>query len=394
VIEGVMAMTMTETNHTGPVTAVDVRGAVDALLPTIAARAGEIEEARRLPPDLLDDLRATGCFRYQLPASHGGFGASLGDAVALVEAISRADASTGWSVMIAAGMFRELAELPRATFDEIFTDPNTTVAGVFRPSGVVTPIAGAYEVSGRWAFASGCVYADWIYGNAIEPSQGDPTLRAAVFERGQVELEDTWHVLGMRGTASHHFSVDRAIVAAERTFVPLSGEACVDTPYAHIPPPSMFALEIAGVALGTARAGLDDVLAMSDMVPMLDHGSLATNPHFHLRLSQADTALRAGRALVGEHAEELWELARLGSTPSGDVVARTRAAAAWSTAIAVDAGTTAYRLGGGSAVHDDNTLQRRLRDLNTIAQHFLVKPDTLTTAGGVLAGQPPPVPIF
>ena len=387
-------MTMIKTIYEGSGTAVDVRHAVDALLPTIAARAGEIEEARRLPPDLLDDLRTTGCFRFQLPASHGGFGASLSDAVALVEAIGRADASAGWAVTIGAGMFRELAELPRATFDEIFGDPNTTVAGVFRPSGTATPIDGAYEVSGRWAFASGCVYADWIYGNAIEPSQGEPTLRAAVFERGQVDLEDTWHVLGMRGTASHHFSVDRAIVPAERTFVPLSGEACVDTPYAHIPPPSMYALEIAGVALGAARAALDDVLAMSDVVPMLDHGSLATNAHFHLRLSQADTALRAARALVGEHADELWQLAEFGSSPSAELVARTRAAAAWSTAIAVAAGTTAYRLGGGATVYDDSTLQRRLRDLNTIAQHFLVKPDTLMTAGGVLAGQAPRVPIF
>jgi hypothetical protein len=39
-------------------------------------------------------------------------------------------------------------------------------------------------------------------------------------------------------------------------------------------------------------------------------------------------------------------------------------------------------------------LQRRLRDVHAITQHFLVKPDTLTTAGAVLAGQDIDAPIF
>jgi hypothetical protein len=48
-----------------------------------------------------------------------------------------------------------------------------------------------------------------------------------------------------------------------------------------------------------------------------------------------------------------------------------------------------YRAGGGRALYDDSPLQRRLRDVHAITQHFLVRPDTLTTAGAVLAGQEP-----
>jgi hypothetical protein len=59
----------------------------------------------------------------------------------------------------------------------------------------------------------------------------------------------------------------------------------------------------------------------------------------------------------------------------------------WVTERAVSIVTTAYRSGGGSSVYSDCPLQRRLRDINALAQHFLVKRDTLTTAGGVLAGQ-------
>jgi len=47
----------------------------------------------------------------------------------------------------------------------------------------------------------------------------------------------------------------------------------------------------------------------------------------------------------------------------------------------------AYTAGGGSAVYASSPLQRRLRDIHTLTQHFALKPDTLTLAGAVLLGQ-------
>ena len=55
---------------------------------------------------------------------------------------------------------------------------------------------------------------------------------------------------------------------------------------------------------------------------------------------------------------------------------------------------TAYQAGGGSSLYLDSPLQRRLRDIHALTQHFLVKADTLTTAGAVLAGQEVNVPVF
>jgi alkylation response protein AidB-like acyl-CoA dehydrogenase len=77
-----------------------------------------------------------------------------------------------------------------------------------------------------------------------------------------------------------------------------------------------------------------------------------------------------------------------------DARARARAAAVWSTDRAVHAVDTAYRLAGGTAVYADCPLQRRIRDMHTLAQHFIVRPDTMTTAGAVLAGLDPGTPVF
>ena len=61
---------------------------------------------------------------------------------------------------------------------------------------------------------------------------------------------------------------------------------------------------------------------------------------------------------------------------------------------AADVVRSAYRAAGGGALHLSSPLQRRLRDIDAVTQHFLVRTDTLTTAGALLAGQEPGVPIF
>ncbi len=102
---------------TAAVTAVDILAAVRHLAPTIGGRAPEIERAGRLPADLLRTLKDAGCLRMLLPPTHGGSGVELPDAMRVYEALSRADASVGWTVMIGSGSWYDFAGLPRATFD-------------------------------------------------------------------------------------------------------------------------------------------------------------------------------------------------------------------------------------------------------------------------------------
>jgi alkylation response protein AidB-like acyl-CoA dehydrogenase len=376
------------------------RGVLDAvhrLAPAIAARAGETEAARRVPPDLLDDLRAAGVFRMLRPPSYGGMGADLLEAMDVFEALSRADASVGWTCMIGAGSWRDIAGLPRAGFDEIFADaPDAITAGVFNPTGAIAADGDAYRVTGRWSFASGCEHADWLYGNCVEGiDDGVPRLRIAAFAPDQVTIEDTWNVSGLCGTGSHHFRVDAARVPAARTTAPLTDPPCLDVPFVRVPPPSLFALAIAAVALGIARGALDDLVALApDKVPLLDHRPLAANPTFQLALATADTDLAAARALVRETAGAAWETAVEAGEPTPHATARTRAAAVWAVERAADVVRAAHRAAGGGAIHLSSPIGRRLRDVTALGQHFLVRQDTLTTAGALLAGQPIDVPVF
>jgi alkylation response protein AidB-like acyl-CoA dehydrogenase len=364
--------------------------AVRQLAPSIFDRAGEIEAGRRVPVDLLDSLRAAGCFRLVRPASHGGLEASLPDAMRALESLARADASIAWTVMIGAGSWIDLADLPRETFDALYaTNPDAITAGVFNPTGSIVPVDGGYQITGRWSFASGCEHADVLFGNAIEGViDGVPQLRGAVFAPDEVTIEDTWSVSGLCGTGSHHFHVDGVVVPAERTFVPLSGEPCIDAPIVHLPPPAVLSLVMASVALGIAQGALDDITVLAaDKVPLLSSVALGGNPLFQFELATADTDVRAARSLLYDEAERLWATGASGNSLTLEHRAQIRASAVWTVERVSSVVTAAYRAGGGSSLYSDCPLQRRLRDVHALAQHFLVRRDTLVTAGAILAGQ-------
>jgi alkylation response protein AidB-like acyl-CoA dehydrogenase len=388
---------VTVVDRTIPATATGVLAACTALHKTIAARAGEIEAARRLPADLLEDLVGAGAFRLVLPSSHGGIGADLPSALAVFEALATADASTAWTVMIGSASWIDLAGLPRATFDALYTNgPDVVTAGAINPTGSIEAVDGGYRVTGRWGFASGCEHASWLFADCMEGFvDGHPQLRMALLSPDQVAIEDTWHVSGLCGTGSHHFRVDSVHVPADRTFSLLEAPPCLDAPIVRIPPPALISCVVASVAVGTARGALDEITALAaEKVPLLARAPLATNPLFQFDLAQADTELRAARALLFDAAAELWVMAVAGDEPTLAERARVRAAAVWATSRAVAVVETAYRHGGGSSVYLDNPLQRRLRDIHALTQHFIVRPDTLTTAGAILAGNEVDVLLF
>ena len=220
-------------------------------------------------------------------------------------------------------------------------------------------------------------------------------MRIALLSPDQVVVEDTWTAFGLAGTASHHIRVDDVLVPAERTFSLQHGEPCVDATVAHISPPSLYSTCLAALALGIAQGALDDIVALSETkVPLLAGAPLATNPTFQLDLANADAELRAARALSTSRRSRCGRPPRRASSSrwsNGRGCGPERSGPPITPLSVVE---TAYRAGGGTAIYAECALQRRLRDIHALTQHFLVRRDTLVTAGAVLAGQPVDVPVF
>jgi indole-3-acetate monooxygenase len=363
--------------------------AVRELVPHIASRADEIEQARRVPPDLVDALTDAGCFRMLTPRTHGGADLDLTEQMRVIAELAHADGSVGWTTMIGGAAPVILGLLPRATFDKVYADgPDVIGSGAFNPTGVATPVDGGYHVNGQWAFASGCQHCHWFVAHCFVDDGRMPPVRMMVLPPEHVEIRDTWSVAGLCGTGSHDFVVNDAFVPEEWTFSLFEDESCLTGPLGRLPELSFSALEFANVAVALAQGALEEIGALSvEKRPMLAEGTLATNPLFQHRLGEADTKLRAARTLVYTDAENAWSTAVASAPFTLEQRARIRATATWAVSTAASVVDFAYSSGGGTSLYSRSPLQRRLRDIRALSQHFAIKPDTLTKAGAVLAGQ-------
>lgn len=362
--------------------------AVRELAPVIAARGHEIEQQRRVPPDLLDALTAVGCFRMLVPSCHGGLALDHRGQMRVLEELARADGSVGWTVMIGSLAPVAFAKLSRDAFDALYAGgPDVILAGTFNPTGVATPVAGGFRVTGRWAFASGCEHAHWFMGHCVVDDGRVPPVRMMLAPADHVAIEDTWSVSGLCGTGSHDVVVDGVHVPDRHTFS-LGDPSCLDAPLFRTPELSFSAFNIAAVALGIAGGALGDIRTTAiAKVPAFSGAALATDPFFQHQLAEADARLRAATHLLDVDAATTWAIATSGAPFGPEQRARIRATTTWVTRTAVAVVDMAFTAGGGRAIYSHDPLQRRHRDVHVLAQHVAVQPATYTKAGAVLAGE-------
>jgi alkylation response protein AidB-like acyl-CoA dehydrogenase len=214
-----------------------------------------------------------------------------------------------------------------------------------------------------------------------------PPLRMMVVPAAEVEIIDTWRVSGLCGTGSHDFSLDDVFVPEDHT-LSLFDPPPPDAPLGPVPELTFSSLAIANVAFGIAEGALAEVTTLATAkVPMFADAALAASPLFRYRLGEASAHLRAARSLLDAETAAVSASARAGEEPTPEQRAGVRSAATWATGAAAAVVDAAYAAGGGTALYATSPLQRRLRDVRAVTQHFAVKPDTLTLAGAVLAGQ-------
>src|SRR5436305_11238347 len=135
---------------------------VTRLADAVRERAEEIEEARRLPDDLVKELTDAGALRMLVPAVYGGPELPLPEALRVIETLARADASTGWTVgQVTLAQLINRA-VPTPALDAVYaTGADTIGAGAVAPKGRAVHADGRYRVSGQWPYVTGCWYASW-----------------------------------------------------------------------------------------------------------------------------------------------------------------------------------------------------------------------------------------
>ena len=368
-----------------------------SLLEAVAARAADTESQRRLPADLAAELAQAGLFRMLVPQSLGGAETDVATLFTTLEQLGRADAATGWCVMIGGTTALISAWLPMEHAREIWADPGVITGGVFAPMGRATVDGANYLVSGRWAWGSGSANCSWLLGGAVimEGSEmrrlpnGAPDHRMMVMRRAEVELIDTWDALGMRGTGSGDLAAKDVRVPQGRSVSFITDTPRETGPLYRFAPFGLLALGIAAVASGNALGALDDLKALA--VAKKGQGSsrsLAERGVVQADFAVAQADLDAAHALVHAEIAAAWDHVVAGDTLDLPARARLRLAATRLTQVSARVAAKMHELAGGTSVYASHPLNRRFRDAHVATQHVMVAPPTLELAGRVLLGLP------
>jgi alkylation response protein AidB-like acyl-CoA dehydrogenase len=368
-----------------------------ALLETIAARAADTEAQRRLPADLAADLARAGCFRMLVPTALGGAEVDVVTMFDTLERLARADAATGWCVMIGGTTALLSAWLPEEHAREIWADAQVITGGVFAPMGKAVAEGSDFVVSGRWPWASGSANCSWLLGGAVILDDGEmrrlpsgtPDHRMMVMRRSEVELIDTWDALGMRGTGSGDLAAKDVRVPQGRSVSFMTDTPRETGPLYRFAPFGLLALGIAAVACGNALGALDDLKRLA--TAKKGQGSsrtLAERGVVQADYAAAHADLHAARALVQAEIAAAWDRVVAGDSLDLPARARLRLAATRLTMVSARVAAKMHELAGGTSVYASHPLNRRFRDAHVATQHVMVAPPTLELAGRVLLGLP------
>lgn len=349
---------------------------VRALLPEIKARAEEIERTRAVPRDLAEKLRSAGVFRRYVPRSHGGDEMWPDDGLTVIEELARADASVAWVAAVGSEGPSFYAYLPPDTYDKIFSGgPDVIHSGVINATGRAVRDKDGYRFSGRWSFASGSNNADYICIHGVlegEPTGAAPATRLGVVPAREVQINDVWHVSGLKGTSSNNVVVNDLFIPEEWTGTFAELPKVARHPLDQRPLLARFGSEFAAVAIGIAQAALDDITDIArNKVPATSPSKLAADPVAQYLVGSLATDLYMARTLLHQVARD--DQASVGQPPPDNtamITRRARLARAASVAASVVEGC--YTVSGTTGLFESCPLQRRLRDVRAVTQHYLL----------------------
>jgi alkylation response protein AidB-like acyl-CoA dehydrogenase len=346
--------------------------------------AEETERERRLPEALLSRLRRSGLMNAGAPSDVGALELPPGELLRHSATIAAGDASAGWCVSIAATSSLLAGYLDPEGREELFSDPELIAAGIFAPRGSARPVDGGFQVSGRWPYCSGIDHAGVLFAGCLQ--EGEPLPVVVGLLREELEVLDTWHTLGLRGTGSHDAVASEVFVPGRRAFS-LFHSPRIDRPLYRFPVFGYFAASVAAAALGNARGAVTDFAELAKV--KIGQGSartLAERSTTHAAVADAEASLAAAEALFHGSIDAAWEAARREQPVPVAVRNALRIGATHAASAGTAVVSALFGLAGGPAIYDGSPLQRRLRDAHTANAHFQIGAVSREIQGRILLG--------
>ena len=348
------------------------------LQPLLREHAGTGDADRRTADEVIAGLTDAGLFRLMTPSRFGGFEADLRTVVEVTEALGEADGAAAWLVSIATVPAWVSGFASAQAQQDVFgADPDARIAGGSAPVPAQR-VSGGLRVSGRWAYASGSHHATWAsLGAMVSDDAGNPLdavlCLAPVVE---VQLEDTWRTVGMRGTGSNTWVADDVFVPEHRivsmgALVAGTASAVTDEAMYRLPFVPLATLSLVGPLLGLGRAAL--ALTVHDAPRKAMHHTFFAHQSdsvgVQVQIAQAALMLDTARLHAHRCTDELDAAAARGERADYSTRARVRASVGYAAQQVLDAINILINVHGAASFAESSRLQQYWRDANTAARH-------------------------
>lgn len=355
--------------------------------------AAEYDRIRRLPEDLVQDIRDAGILRMNMPKIWGGPEMTAMEQVEVIEALSRADASMGWCSFIWCDSGIYSGYLDDAVAREMYPRLDMATSGWVYPVAPAHRVDGGYRVTGQWMFGSGSNHCDWLVAGCVVfendapvlDGDGRPLWRILMAPPEDYEILDTWYTTGLRGTGSNDYRTEDLFVPEERSFSLLDPPKREGTIWAR---PDHFLRKMSGVPLGVAADALETALdLLSDKTDRLSGVPYREIPRVQSAVAEAQAMLGAARSYVFSSLENTWR-----KLEAHEALTREDRAHAWlSRTHAFQSGRKVvallYDTIGGSAIYSEKSpFDRHMRDMQTACQHVVGQTKGWEGVGALLLG--------
>ena len=368
-----------------------------AMVPGLRARADEIEQARKVPKDVIEMFRQAGFFRILQPRQYGGWEMNPGVFMRVLSELGRGCCASAWNMMILGVHNWEFGLMDdRAARDVWGKNNEAIIASSYPPMGQMTKVEGGWRLKGRWPTSSGSDHGEWAFIGALEKDEnGVPIDRHALLvHRDDYEIIDDWFTFGLAGTGSKSLLIKDAFIPDHRTHSMIDYKLD-DRPTNYLFPFAMiFYSSVSAVTLGFAQGAID--VFIEQMQVRVDNGSGAAtrlSPYVKDRLANAVAKVRSSRARMEQMIAHCTQIVERRELVSIDDRIHYMLDMARIGRECEEAVLTLYKCTGARGVYRSNPIQRYLRDVLVAANHITQDADNNAGAlgGYLLSGELPPL---
>jgi 3-hydroxy-9,10-secoandrosta-1,3,5(10)-triene-9,17-dione monooxygenase len=369
------------------------------IVPILRERAREAEDARMLLRANEQLLHESGLFRFHQPKAFGGMELDFVAVIDIAAELARGCPSTAWNVGNLACHHWILGYYAPETQHEVWdANPDALIASsIALAAGRGRKTDGGFLVSGRWPFSSGVDNSDWNM-LAISVYEGDSKTpvdwRLCLVPKSDYEIVDTWQPMGMAATGSKDIAVTEIFVPERRALAlqrcrggfEHPGAAVNSGPLYGIPIVAASSHPLAPAALGAAEGAYELFLAsMAKRAGTYTGARVADFQAVQIKVARARCLIDSARSFLRDSAIAFQDAAKRNTPLDLETKLRFRAQSAFSVGQAREAVETLWSCYGAQGLYLRDPLQRHLRDVLAINQHFSFNFDIAGSAYGLHA---------